>query len=300
MGFADKFEINPDSVPTYKLALHSGQAFLALIIFILEVVLFRAQDALIAGQNGWVLGLCFLSIPAWVYLAGAPRYERTRRIANPHAMTVVDCIWAIFWLSGFASQAAYNTANMCGQACAVSKAIVGIAFFELLLWILSTAVSFFTLKYYHANGDLPGYEHLDRGNANIDPDKAAFSMAPHDEEAYAPINNNEHDDHDDHRMPYNADAYGSVNSHTSHNNNAMFDSDTAYGSRPNQQSDPFADSAYGGGAHSQYSDNSYGGATPYGGPAGGSSIYTPPTAEDSYDDSRPAKFPAAPYDRTLH
>lgn len=46
-------------------------------------------------------------------------------------MTVVDCIWAIFWLSGFASQAAYNTANMCGQGCAVSKAIVGIAFFEL-------------------------------------------------------------------------------------------------------------------------------------------------------------------------
>lgn len=74
---------------------------------------------------------CLLSIPAWVYLLGAPRYERTRRIAQPAAMTVIDCIWGILWLSAFASQAAYNTANMCGQGCAVSKAIVGIGFFEL-------------------------------------------------------------------------------------------------------------------------------------------------------------------------
>lgn len=89
--------------------------------------MFRARHA----NSRFPVKQCFLSIPAWLYLAGAPRYERTRKIAQAHAMTVIDCIWAIFWLSGFASQAAYNTANMCGQGCAVSKAIVGIAFFEL-------------------------------------------------------------------------------------------------------------------------------------------------------------------------
>ncbi|KAH7033188.1 uncharacterized protein B0I36DRAFT_105921 [Microdochium trichocladiopsis] len=299
MGFADKFDINPDSVPTYKLALHSAQIVLAVVVFILEIVLFRAQDAIINGHNGWVFGLCFLSIPAWVYLAGAPRYERTRRIAQPAAMTVVDCIWAIFWLSAFASQAAYNSANSCGQGCAVSRAIVGMCFFELLLWILSTLVSFFTLKYWHANGDLPGYERLDRSNTNIDPDKAAFSMAPHDEEAYAPISGNDHDDDHHSNVPYNADAYGSVNSNT------LFDSSTSYGGggAASTHTDPFADTSYGGGgAHSTYSDNSYGGTNPYSGghQASGSQIYAPPTAEEDYDDGRPAKFPAANYDRTLH
>lgn len=179
--------------------------------------------------------------------------------------------------------------------------------FPSLLWILSTVVSFYTLKYYHANGDLPGYERLDGGNnANIDPDKAAFSMAPHDEEAYAPIHNSNDDDDHHNSTPYNADAYGSVNSNTSRNNNTtMFDSETAYGSH-HQQNDPFADSTYGGaGAHVQYSDTSYGGArvaSPYGGGVhtGASNPYAAPTAEEDYDDRRPAKFPAANYDRTMH
>jgi hypothetical protein len=46
-------------------------------------------------------------------------------------MLVVDSVFAVLWLSAFASQAAYNTANSCGTACAVSKAVVGVAFFEL-------------------------------------------------------------------------------------------------------------------------------------------------------------------------
>ena len=46
-------------------------------------------------------------------------------------MVVVDCIFAIFWLSAFASQAAYNSADSCGGQCSVSKAIVGMAFFQM-------------------------------------------------------------------------------------------------------------------------------------------------------------------------
>lgn len=125
-------------------------------------------------------------------------------------------------------------------------------------------------------------------------------MAPHDEEAYAPINNNDNDHDDDHHhTPYNADAYGSVNSNT------MFDSSTSYGGgqhlQQQHQSDPFADSSYGG-AQSTYSDHGYGRSTPYNGghQASGSQIYAAPSAEEEYDDGRPARFPAANYDRTLH
>ena len=44
-------------------------------------------------------------------------------------MVVVDCIFCIFWLSAFAAQAAFNTANLCGEACSPSKAIVGLGLF---------------------------------------------------------------------------------------------------------------------------------------------------------------------------
>ena len=44
-------------------------------------------------------------------------------------MAVVDGVFAVFWLSAFSSQAAYNSAGSCGQACNVSKAIVGLGVF---------------------------------------------------------------------------------------------------------------------------------------------------------------------------
>src|SRR4051812_37303487 len=76
---------------------------------------------------------CFLSIPAWIYLCMAPRFPRTRRLAQPVVMAVVDGVFAVFWLSAFAAQAAYNSANLCGGACGQSKAIVAMGFFVLLV-----------------------------------------------------------------------------------------------------------------------------------------------------------------------
>ncbi|KAI1103529.1 hypothetical protein F4804DRAFT_342420 [Jackrogersella minutella] len=287
MALFEKLDINPDKVPNTKLGLHIFQVVLGLVIFILEIILFRADGSVINGNNGWTFGLCFLSIPAWIYLAMAPRFERTRKIAQPHAMVVVDTVFAIFWLSGFASQAAYNTANSCGSACAVSKAIVGMAFFEMLIWIATTAVSVYTLRYYQRTESLPGYENLG-GRQNIDPDKAAFSMAPHDEEAYAPVQmDDHHDEHEHNDNPYDPDSFG-----------GRFDNDTSY--RPHSTSpapldNPF-DNAYRSHSHSPASDL-YG--DPYGSQTSRPHVYAPPAAED-YDDDRPVQFPSANYDRTLH
>ncbi|KAI1391082.1 uncharacterized protein F4822DRAFT_426935 [Hypoxylon trugodes] len=290
MALFEKLDVDANKVPNTKLGLHIFQGVLAVVIFILEIVLFRADDSKINGNNGWPFGLCFLSIPAWIYLAMSPRFERTRKIAQPHAMVVVDTVFTIFWLSGFASQAAYNTANSCGQGCAVSKAIVGIAFFETLAWAATTAVSVYTLRYYQRTDTLPGYENLG-GNENIDPDKAAFSMAPHDEEAYAPVQMDDH--HDDHHVnegPYDPDSYGG----------SRFGDDTAYrphSTSPPPHENPF-DNAYRTHSHSPALT-----ADPYGDPYASQSsrphIYAPPAAED-YDDDRPVQFPSANYDRTLH
>lgn len=157
------------------------------------------------------------------------------------------------------------------------------------------------MQYYQFHGELPGYDKVGTGRAhqNIDPDKAAFSMAPHDEEAYAPINANEHDhDHDDgvhHNQPYNADSFGS---------RPMFDSEAEY--RPHSTSpapphdNPF-DNTYRAQSHSPAHDDpyssGYGAQPPVG--SGGPRIYAPPTAEE-YEDGRPAQFPVGNYDRGLH
>ncbi|KAJ3553761.1 hypothetical protein NPX13_g10802 [Xylaria arbuscula] len=294
MALSERLNINPDKVPNIKFGLHLAQLVLVIAIFILEIVIFTADDSKINGNNGWPFGLCFLTIPAWIYLALAPRYERTRRVANPNVMLVVDSIFAIFWLSAFASQAAYNTANDCGKACKVSKAIVGLAFFELFAWILSTLVSTYTLRYYQQNGDLPGYEKMD-SHQNIDPDKAAFSMAPHDEEAYAPINMDDHnDDNDDHQnRPYDPDSYGSLGSRP------VYEAESSYTphhtSSPAPHENPFDNSYRTQGATSPHPDpfsNAYAAQA-------GPQIYAPP-AHDDYDDGRPVQFPTANYDRTLH
>ena len=55
-----------------------------------------------------------------------PRFPRTRRFAAPWAMLGVDLFCTVLWLSAFATQAAYNTANLCGSRCNLSKAIVGL------------------------------------------------------------------------------------------------------------------------------------------------------------------------------
>ncbi len=57
MGLADKFEIAPDLVPKVKLSLHIVHSIFAFIIFVLEIVLFRKQDALINGNNGWTFAM---------------------------------------------------------------------------------------------------------------------------------------------------------------------------------------------------------------------------------------------------
>lgn len=74
---------------------------------------------------------CFLSIPAWVFLICTPRFARTRRFAQVHAMLLVDLLFTIIWISAFATQAAYNSADKCGKACKISKGIVGLGVVNL-------------------------------------------------------------------------------------------------------------------------------------------------------------------------
>lgn len=226
---------------------------------------------------------CFLTIPAVVYLIMTPRFARTRKFAQPHAMLVVDGLFVVIWLSAFATQAAYNSADQCGKACSLSKAIVALGVFNTyvaalfnnlqpvksnrnsLLFGGTAFISAYSLTYYNFHGSLPGYDarKIRGGGENIDPDKAAFSMAPHDEEAYERVNMDDHEAHGaggayenpaggyGSGNPYSADdddpnRYGALpprtnplfDSETEYNSGAAVSPPAAYGSRPTYDDEP--------------------------------------------------------------
>ena len=153
--------------------------------------------------------------------------------------------------------------------------------FGSLLFGATTFLSGYTLQYYKFHGSLPGYDSRKirrGGDDNIDPDKAAFSMAPHDDEAYERVGMNDHEASGsgsggggggggsyEHANPYSADDYDDPNRYGAmppHTTNTMFDTDTEY---------------------------------KFGAGAGAPRPYAPPS---SYDE--PAQFPAGDYDRTIH
>jgi hypothetical protein len=168
-----------------------------------------------------------------------------------------------------------------------------------LFWCATTFLSVYTIKYYEMNTALPGYDGVAaRRNrpmdaAAIDPDKEAFSTAPHDEEsAYAPLGmSDHHDDAHGSADPYGAPSpYGGSHLHgdlyggaTVSQGGSGYGSSGGLGENPFRQDNPFESDSDVGGYHSVQ------GSTV-------NSRYNAPAAHDEYDD-RPAAFPTANYDR---
>ncbi|KAG5981641.1 hypothetical protein E4U55_002726 [Claviceps digitariae] len=288
-------DFDPDLVPKAKLGLHCAQILLAFIAWCMEIAVFVGENAKVVRNNGWTFAVSssqnlqfFLTIPAWVYLIMTPRFGRTRKWAEPHAMLAVDAAFTIIWLSAFATQAAYNTSGLCGQVCNTSKGVVGLGVFVCLLFAASTFLSAHTLTYWKFHGTLPGYDSrkLRTGDNNIDPDKAAFSMAPHDEEAYERVNMDV-DDQDHHTNnnsnPY-VDSAGYAHANPYIHDEPDDDHDAGrYGALPPRRSDLFnQDTEYtsGGAADLPATSHRYSGAS----------------SRVSYS-SEPATFPPANYDR---
>ncbi|PHH83300.1 hypothetical protein CDD82_2270 [Ophiocordyceps australis] len=274
-----RLEWDPAYVPSLKLGLHCAQIVLSFTVWCLEIAVFVAKDAKIVGNNAWTFSVCFTSILAWLYLVLTPRFARTRRLANANAMLLVDAIFTVFWLAAFATQAAYNSANLCGQACKLSKAIVGLAVFNTLLFFATTMVSAYTLQFYKFHGTLPGYDARQirvPDGANIDPDKAAFSTAPHDDEAYERVNMDEHETGGS--TFADPGRYGHANPYSAADND---DEDpNRYGALPVRNNSPFH-------VNTEYTpgDPNPPDAYPYSG-----------ALHNAYGDE-PARFPAANYDR---
>jgi hypothetical protein len=185
-------EFDVHNLQKLKLGVHIAQASLGLVVWCLEIATFHNAKS-IDGRPGWYFGLCFLTAPAIIFLTMTPRFPRTRKFANPYAFLTIDFLFALFWLSAFAAQASYNSSGKCQGACNVSKAVVGLGVFIWLLWCVTTAMSVYGLVYYRREGYLPGASRVPVNAHTIDPDKEAFSTAPHDDEYVAVHNADEHE-----------------------------------------------------------------------------------------------------------
>ncbi|KAG4442176.1 hypothetical protein IFR05_002334 [Cadophora sp. M221] len=199
-------EFDVHNLQKIKMFVHIAQSAFILVAWAVEIAVFKGADK-IDGRPGWFFGLCFLTIPAIIYLTMTPRFPRTRKLANPYAMACVDGLFCILWISAFASQASYNSSGKCKGACGISKAVVGLGVFIWLFWIVTTFMSLYGVVYYKREGYLPGASRAPFNAQQIDPDKESFSTAPHDDE-YAPVHNT-----DDHELPdHEGSGYGGSSS----------------------------------------------------------------------------------------
>lgn len=59
----ESLEVNAEHIPAYKLAAHLAQILFAVVLWILEIVVFRAKDALVTGSIGWTFAVvCLFSL----------------------------------------------------------------------------------------------------------------------------------------------------------------------------------------------------------------------------------------------
>ena len=161
------------------------------------------------------------------------------------------------------------------------------------MFCATTFISIWTLKYFQWNNRLPGYDRAQLGSQNIDPDKAAFSLAPHgDEEAYSRVNMADHDhDHDhDHDEHLDGSHYGGGGARSDYSDPYGPAAGSQVGAASTVSSyhdNPFRTQA-GGNALDNDTDYNSGRVSAAG------SRYAPPTATDPFED---ASFPHANYDR---
>lgn len=272
-------------LPRIKTALHGTQALFVLVSGCVTIA-YLVRPAYDGRPIIWYFVLCFLSIPAIIYNSLTPLFERSRKWGNAYAFAAVDVIYAILWLSAFAAVAAWTRHGYCFGACGLSKGMAGVGFFNFALFVLTSIISVYGAIYYSNHGTLPGVR-IPTNAAMIDPDRDAFSTAPHDDE-YAPIHGG---------------GGGGDNDNDKHDHLGRFDSEMGLGRMGSSSHHPYEPASY---------DSAYGrphveddaDAPPYSSIGSSSGPYgNRPTSALSHQDmdtsyggaSGRAQFPHAPY-----
>ncbi|KAF2112210.1 hypothetical protein BDV96DRAFT_498676 [Lophiotrema nucula] len=93
-----------------KVVAHGFQALFIFIAACITISVFTKGTT--GGASKFFFALCFLSIPALIYLVMVPMWSRASRFANAYAFLGLDALYTILWFAAFISVAMWNTKSI--------------------------------------------------------------------------------------------------------------------------------------------------------------------------------------------
>ncbi|OCK79680.1 hypothetical protein K432DRAFT_382870 [Lepidopterella palustris CBS 459.81] len=159
-----------------KVVAHVFQGLLIFIAGCITLSIFT-KDGVTGGASKWFFALCFLTIPALIYLVMVPMWSRAQKFANAYAFIAVDALYTLFWFSAFISIALWNSQGIRQGAkdkhidensgncttfaygpedkCKLSRATFGFGVLIWLLFMITTFISSYYLIKFRKDGVLP-------------------------------------------------------------------------------------------------------------------------------------------------
>ncbi|KAF1983423.1 hypothetical protein K402DRAFT_306669, partial [Aulographum hederae CBS 113979] len=169
--------ISPKGVQRAKVTAHAIQALCIFIAACLTIAVFTKSGGT-DGRSKFFFAMCFLSVPALIYLAMVPLWERSKKFAIPIGILTVDVLYTILWFAAVIAVATWNASGTkkgaedrklkasegncstfaygSASKCNTSKASVGFGFIIFILFAFTTAISVYMLR---KRGDLPSEQH---------------------------------------------------------------------------------------------------------------------------------------------
>ncbi|KAI9762665.1 MAG: hypothetical protein M4579_000283 [Chaenotheca gracillima] len=130
------------------------------------------------GRTKFYFALCWMSIPALIYLIMVPMWSKAKRFANAYAYAALDVSFSILWFAAFIAVATWNAAGAKAgakkkkldgdagncttfdygspQRCNLSKATVGLGVCVFLLFVITSVISVYGAIYFRKHGHLLG------------------------------------------------------------------------------------------------------------------------------------------------
>ncbi|KAK2734446.1 hypothetical protein FQN57_001681 [Myotisia sp. PD_48] len=187
-----------------KTIVHALQAFMIFLGWVLTIAVFT-RDGANDGRTIWYFIMCWISVPALIYLTAVPMWPRLRRFGNIYAFVLLDGIFALLWFTAWVAVASYvgsgkgkgkdgdddkdnkddkdkNEKGGCDAfaygspaKCKLSTGTVVLGVFICLIFVLTTYLSFRNMRQYRQSGTMP-YDGSDPTFAAHS--QAAFSSNP--------------------------------------------------------------------------------------------------------------------------
>ncbi|OJD19155.1 hypothetical protein AJ78_00855 [Emergomyces pasteurianus Ep9510] len=96
--------------PRVKMLLHALQGFIVFLGWALTIAVFTQKGGT-DGRTAYYFALCWITVPALIYLAAVPMWPRTRRFGNAYAFAAIDVLFSILWFASWIAVTSYVVAG---------------------------------------------------------------------------------------------------------------------------------------------------------------------------------------------